>query len=194
MEKKRVAIFASGSGSNAMNLINHFNGRTDIEIAFVLTNNSEAGVIQKAENAGIEVIVLSNEDVSKSEVLLSICEEANISWVVLAGYLRLVPKAFIDHYEERIINLHPALLPNYGGKGMYGQHVHRAVVENGEKESGITIHFVNSEFDKGKIIAQFKCAVLEDDDANDVDRKIRVLEQSYLPIVVEKTILNAEIL
>lgn len=194
MEKKRVAIFASGSGSNAMNLINHFNGRTDIEIAFVLTNNSEAGIIQKAENAGIEVIVLSNEDVSKSEVLLSICEEANISWVVLAGYLRLVPKAFIDHYEERIINLHPALLPNYGGKGMYGQHVHRAVVENGEKESGITIHFVNSEFDKGRIIAQFKCAVLEDDDANDVDRKIRVLEQSYLPIVVEKTILNAEIL
>lgn len=194
MEKKRVAIFASGSGSNAMNLINHFNGRTDIEIAFVLTNNSEAGIIQKAENAGIEVIVLSNEDVSKSEVLLSICEEANISWVVLAGYLRLVPKAFIDHYEERIINLHPALLPNYGGKGMYGQHVHRAVVENGEKESGITIHFVNSEFDKGRIIAQFKCAVIEDDDANDVDRKIRVLEQSYLPIVVEKTILNAEIL
>lgn len=194
MEKKRVAIFASGSGSNAMNLINHFNGRTDIEIAFVLTNNSEAGVIQKTEDAGIEVIVLSNEDVSKSEVLLSICEEANISWVVLAGYLRLVPKAFINHYEERIINLHPALLPNYGGKGMYGQHVHRAVVENGEKESGITIHFVNSEFDKGRIIAQFKCAVLEDDDANDVDRKIRVLEQSYLPIVVEKTILNVEIL
>lgn len=194
MEKKRVAIFASGSGSNAMNLINHFDGSKDIEIAFVLTNNSGAGIIQKAENAGIEVIVLSNEDVSKSEVLLSICEEANISWVVLAGYLRLVPKAFIDRYEERIINLHPALLPNYGGKGMYGQHVHRAVVENGEKESGITIHFVNNEFDKGRIIAQFKCAVLEGDDANDVDRKIRVLEQSYLPVVVENTILNAEIL
>lgn len=194
MRKKRVAIFASGSGSNALNLINHFNGHANIEVAFVLTNNSDAGIIEKARQEGIEVIVLSNEDVSKSEVLLSICEEAQVNWVVLAGYLRLVPASFIDHFENRIVNLHPALLPKYGGRGMYGQHVHKAVVENNESESGITIHFVNSEFDKGRIIAQFKCAVNEGDNSNDVDRKIRILEQSYLPIVIEKTIENTEIL
>lgn len=194
MEKKRVAIFASGSGSNAMNLITHFNGHSAIEVAFVMTNNSDAGIIEKAEEAGVDVVVLSNEDVSKSEILLSICDEANVSWIVLAGYLRLVPAAFIHHFENRIINLHPSLLPKYGGKGMYGQHVHKAVVENGERESGITIHFVNSEFDKGRIIAQFRCAVLEEDTYSDVDRKIRILEQSYLPTVVERTILNAEML
>lgn len=194
MEKKRVAIFASGSGSNAMNLISHFNGHSAIEVAFVMTNNSDAGIIEKAEEAGVDVVVLSNEDVSKSEILRSICEEANVSWIILAGYLRLVPAAFIHHFENRIINLHPSLLPKYGGKGMYGQHVHKAVVENGERESGITVHFVNSEFDKGRIIAQFRCAVLEEDTYSDVDRKIRILEQSYLPTVVEKTILNAEML
>lgn len=194
MDKKRVAIFASGSGSNAMNLIQHFKGHTSIEIAFVLTNNSSAGIIEKAEGIGIKTIVLSNDDVAQGNVLQGLCEEENISWIVLAGYLRLVPADFIDSYENRIINLHPALLPKFGGKGMFGQHVHRAVVESGETETGITIHFVNSEFDKGRIIAQFRCSVKTDDTAEDVDRKIRVLEQSYLPTVVEKTILNSDLL
>lgn len=194
MGKKRVAIFASGSGSNAMNLINYFEGHSEIEIAFVLTNNSSAGIIEKVKSIGIEMIELDNEDVASSEVLISICEDANIDWIVLAGYLRLIPGDFIDRYENRMINLHPALLPKYGGKGMYGQHVHKAVVEQGERESGITIHFVNKEFDEGRIIAQFTCAVHPHDSASDVDRKIRVLEQSYLPVVVEKSILNAEIL
>jgi phosphoribosylglycinamide formyltransferase-1 len=194
MDKKRVAIFASGSGSNAMNLIQHFKGHSSIEVAFVLTNNSNAGIIEKAEGVGVKTIVLSNADVAQGEVLRNLCNEENISWVVLAGYLRLVPADFIDSYENRIINLHPALLPKFGGKGMFGQHVHRAVVESGETESGITIHFVNSEFDKGRIIAQFRCSVNKEDTASDVDRKIRVLEQSYLPTVVEKTILNSDLL
>lgn len=194
MDKKRVAIFASGSGSNAMNLIHHFNGYSSIEVAFVLTNNSNAGIIEKAEGVGIKTIVMSNADVAQGDVLSKLCNEENISWVVLAGYLRLVPADFIDSYENRIINLHPALLPKFGGKGMFGQHVHRAVVESGETESGITIHFVNSEFDKGRIIAQFRCSVDAEDTAADVDRKIRVLEQSYLPTVVEKTILNSDVL
>lgn len=194
MGKKRVAIFASGSGSNAMNLINYFEGHSEIEIAFVLTNNSSAGIIEKVKSIGMEMIELDNEDVASSEVLISICEDANIDWIVLAGYLRLIPGDFIDRYENRMINLHPALLPKYGGKGMYGQHVHKAVVEQGERESGITIHFVNKEFDEGRIIAQFTCAVHPEDNASDVDRKIRILEQSYLPVVVEKSILNAEIL
>lgn len=194
MDKKRVAIFASGSGSNAMNLIQHFKGHSSIEVAFVLTNNSNAGIIKKADDAGVKTIVLSNADVAQGDVLINLCNEENISWIVLAGYLRLVPADFIDSYENRIINLHPALLPKFGGKGMFGQHVHRAVVESGETESGITIHFVNSEFDKGRIIAQFRCSVNVKDTATDVDRKIRVLEQSYLPAVVEKTILNSDLL
>ena len=194
MDKKRVAIFASGSGSNAMNLIQHFKGHSSIEVAFVLTNNSNAGIIEKAEGVGVKTIVMSNAEVAQGDVLNNLCNEENITWIVLAGYLRLVPADFIDSYENRIINLHPALLPKFGGKGMFGQHVHHAVVESGETESGITIHFVNSEFDKGRIIAQFRCSVNTEDTALDVDRKIRILEQSYLPAVVEKTILNSDLL
>ncbi len=194
MEKKRLAIFASGSGSNAINLIKHFDEHPIIETAFVLTNNAKAGIIDKAERAGVKIIVLTNTDVSSSTVLDSICKEENVSWIVLAGYLRLVPSNFIDRFENKIINLHPALLPKFGGKGMFGQNVHRAVVESGEKESGITIHFVNKEFDKGQIIAQFRCNVSQEDTAEDIDKKIRVLEQSYLPVVIENTILKSELL
>lgn len=194
MEKKRLAIFASGSGSNAINLIKHFDEHPMIETAFVLTNNAKAGIIDKAERAGVKIIVLTNTEVSSSTVLDSICKEENVSWIVLAGYLRLVPSNFIDRFENKIINLHPALLPKFGGKGMFGQNVHRAVVESGEKESGITIHFVNKEFDKGQIIAQFCCNVSQEDTAEDIDKKIRVLEQSYLPVVVENTILKSELL
>ena len=194
MGKKRLAIFASGNGSNAINLIKHFDEHPIIETAFVLTNNAKAGIIDKAERAGVKIIVLTNTDVSSSTVLDSICKEENVSWIVLAGYLRLVPSNFIDRFENKIINLHPALLPKFGGKGMFGQNVHRAVVESGERESGITIHFVNKEFDKGQIIAQFRCYVSQDDTAEDIDKKIRVLEQSYLPVVVENTILKSELL
>ena len=194
MEKKRLAIFASGSGSNAINLIKYFGKHPLIETAFVLTNNAKAGIINKAERAGVKIIVLTNTDVSSSTVLDPICKEENVSWIVLAGYLRLVPSNFIDRFENKIINLHPALLPKFGGKGMFGQNVHRAVVESGEKESGITIHFVNKEFDKGQIIAQFRCNVSQEDTAEDIDKKIRVLEQSYLPVVVENTILKSELL
>lgn len=194
MGKKRLAIFASGNGSNAINLIKHFDEHPIIETAFVLTNNAKAGIIDKAERSGVKIIVLSNTDVSSSTVLDSICKEENVSWIVLAGYLRLVPSNFIDRFENKIINLHPALLPKFGGKGMFGQNVHRAVVESGERESGITIHFVNKEFDKGQIIAQFRCYVSQEDTAEDIDKKIRVLEQSYLPVVVENTILKSELL
>ena len=194
MGKKRLAIFASGNGSNAINLIKHFDEHPIIETAFVLTNNAKAGIIDKAERSGVKIFVLSNTDVSSSTVLDSICKEENVSWIVLAGYLRLVPSNFIDRFENKIINLHPALLPKFGGKGMFGQNVHRAVVESGEKESGITIHFVNKEFDKGQIIAQFRCNVSQEDTAEDIDKKIRVLEQSYLPVVIENTILKSELL
>lgn len=190
MSKKRIAIFASGTGSNAINLINYFSQHTSIEVAFVLSNKEDAKVLDSAGNLEIETIYMSNDEVSKGDVLASLCDEYEIDWIVLAGYLRLIPVEFIQSFENRILNLHPSLLPNYGGKGMFGRNVHTAVLENKETESGITIHFVNKEFDKGRIIAQFRCAISETDNIENLEGKIRYLEQSFLPVVVEKTILN----
>ena len=190
MSKKRIAIFASGTGSNAVNLIHFFSSNTKIEVAFVLSNKREAKVLDSAKNLGVETIYMDNDQVAMGDVLISLCEEYEIDWVVLAGYLRLIPVSFIEHFENRIINLHPSLLPNYGGKGMFGRNVHNAVLENKEKESGITIHFVNKEFDKGRIIAQFHCEILDTDTVTELEQKIHYLEQSYLPGVIEKTILT----
>lgn len=190
MKKIRIAIFASGTGSNAMNLIRYFKKHDAIEVGFVMSNRESAPIVESARAEGVPVMTLSNEDASHSELLIHLCESNDIDWIVLAGYLRLIPDGLIHKYHKRIINLHPSLLPKYGGKGMYGQHVHKAVVENGEKESGITIHYVNEEFDKGEVIAQFTCPVEPGDTAADVDKKIRELEQRYLPEVVEQTIID----
>jgi len=188
MKKTRIGIFASGTGSNAMNLIKYFKNHASIEVAFVLTNKKSAPIVESAQKEGVEVIICTNEDVSKSEFLIEICENKNTDWIVLAGYLRLIPEDFIHQYENKIINLHPSLLPKYGGKGMFGGNVHKAVIENKESISGITIHMVNSEFDKGRIIAQFTCTLKEDDNAFDLSKKIAYLEHSYLPTVIENTI------
>lgn len=191
MNKTRIGIFASGTGSNAINLINYFKNHTSIEIGFVLSNKSEAPVLNSAKALGIEVIYRPNEEVAKGDFLLEICQTHKIDWIVLAGYLRLIPIQLIHSYENKIINLHPSLLPKYGGKGMHGAHVHKAVLEAKEVESGITVHFVNEEFDKGRIIAQFRCSIDENDTVESLAHKIHVLEQSYLPVVVEKTIVNS---
>lgn len=188
MSKKRLGIFASGTGSNAMNLIQYFNGHEEIEVAFVLSNNAQARILETAAEAGITTLCFSNAEVSDGAFLINICREHNVDWVMLAGYLRLIPGSFIEAYHDKIINLHPSLLPKYGGKGMYGHFVHEAVIANREKESGITIHFVNQEFDKGRIIAQFHCDLDENDDQHSLAYKIHELEQTYVPIVVESTI------
>lgn len=191
MNKTRIGIFASGTGSNAINLINYFRNHSSIEIGFVLSNNPDAPVLNSAKSLGIEVIYRSNEEVANGDFLVELCKAYRIDWIVLAGYLRLIPIPLIHTYKNKIINLHPSLLPKYGGKGMHGTNVHKAVLEAKEIESGITVHFVNEEFDKGRIIAQFKCSINDKDTVETLAQKIHILEQSYLPVVIEKTILNS---
>jgi len=190
MKKKRLAIFASGTGSNAINLIGHFKGHEAIDVGFVLSNKKDAPVLNSADNLGVKTLFFSNTEVANGQFLIELCESHQIDYIILAGYLRLIPGDFIDAFPEKIINLHPSVLPNYGGKGMYGSNVHNAVIENKEKESGISIHFVNQKFDEGRIIAQFRCPLSSTDTIKDLEEKIRNLEQNYLPIVVEKTVLS----
>lgn len=193
MQKKRLAIFASGTGSNAINLIRTFKDDAALEVAFVLSNKADAKVLASAQELGVPTFYFSNEQVADGAFLSELCASHNIDWVVLAGYLRLIPSSFIANFDRKMINLHPSLLPNYGGKGMHGAHVHAAVIANQEKQSGITIHFVNSEFDKGEIIAQFRCALTPTDTAETLAAKIHYLEQSYLPVVVRSTVLNNQV-
>lgn len=190
MIKKKVAIFASGTGSNAINLIHHFTDVQEVDVAVVLSNKPDAPIVNSAKELGVETIVVNNQEAADGNVLIRHCKEHSIDWIVLAGYLRLIPGLFIEAFQNKIINLHPSLLPNYGGKGMYGRNVHEAVLANGEKESGITIHFVNQAFDEGQIIAQFHCIIDPNDQVKDLEGKIRKLEHGYLPLVVQNTILN----
>jgi len=190
MEKQRVAIFASGAGSNALNLIAYFKEHAQIEIAFVLSNKADAGIVASARTVGVPTFVCSNEEAAQADYLLALCSEQRIDWIVLAGYLRLIPAEFINEFERKMINLHPSLLPNYGGKGMYGRKVHAAVLSAGEKHTGITVHFVNAQFDKGEIIAQFHTPIQAGASMEDVEASIRHLEHSYLPVVVEHTLIH----
>jgi phosphoribosylglycinamide formyltransferase-1 len=190
MQKKRIAILASGTGSNAVNLIRFFQEDTQIEIAFVLSNKADAKVLKSAKDLGVTALHYNNAQVADGHFLTSLCKEREVDWVVLAGYLRLIPAEFIAAYDHKMINLHPSLLPNYGGKGMHGSNVHKAVIANGESKSGITIHFVNEAFDKGEIIAQFHCSLTANDTVASLEDKIRYLEQTYLPSVVRGTILK----
>ncbi len=190
MNKQRIAIFASGSGSNAMNLIRYFEGNSSIEVAFVLSNRMTAPILEKAKSVGVKTYCFSNEQVADASFLLNLCQDEKIDWVILAGYLRLIPAGFSDAFEEKMINLHPSILPNYGGKGMYGENVHKAVLANKEKETGITIHYVNAEFDKGRIIAQFYCKIDTGESVSSLQEKIHRLEHNYLPKVIETEILS----
>lgn len=190
MNKTKLAIFASGTGSNAIKLIEYFKGHPSIEVEMVLSNKIDAKIMTTASDMGIRTVFRDNHFVADGEQLSAFMEENGIEWIVLAGYLRLIPVELVEAYPGRIINLHPALLPDYGGKGMYGNNVHRAVLENKEKESGITVHLVNSKFDDGAILAQFRCPVTPDDNPETLYTKIQYLEHNYFPVVVEKTILN----
>jgi len=190
MQKQRIAIFASGTGSNAVNLIRSFEGDPLVEVVFVLSNKSDAKVLSSADSLGVKTLHFTNVQVGDGNFLVKLCAEYKIDWIILAGYLRLVPGGLIEKYQRKMINLHPSLLPDYGGKGMHGRHVHKAVIANQEKKSGITIHFVNEEFDKGEIIAQFHCPIASGDTIEVLENKIHYLEQTYLPTVVRGTVLN----
>ncbi|PHR25824.1 MAG: phosphoribosylglycinamide formyltransferase [Fluviicola sp.] len=190
MTKQRIGIFASGTGSNALNLIRSFKGHDSLEVGLVLSNVETALVLKGSYDLGTPIFYMSNADVSNGGLLRTFCQEHQLDWIVLAGYLRKIPTELIRAYPNKMINLHPSLLPKFGGKGMYGANVHKAVLEAGETETGITIHFVNEEFDKGQKIAQFFCGLTESDDLRSVQKKISQLEQAFLPTVVETTILK----
>ncbi|HPR33445.1 MAG TPA: phosphoribosylglycinamide formyltransferase [Prolixibacteraceae bacterium] len=180
---KKIAIFASGSGSNAENIARYFNGNENLNIECIYSNRPDAGVLDRAKRLGIPLLVFSRNDFYDTNRVINHLHENSIDLVVLAGFLWLIPRSLINAFP--IINIHPALLPKYGGKGMYGDKVHRAVVDNKEKESGITIHFVNEAYDEGQIIFQARCTVLEGDTPDDVARKVHELEYEYYPRVIE---------
>lgn len=183
-----IAIFASGSGSNAENIIHYFEGRNDIKVSLILTNNPTAHVIERGKKLGIPVITFTKSEFNQTTIIQQILNDAEINYIVLAGFLLLVPKNIIDKYEGHIVNIHPALLPKHCGRGMYGDNVHRSVKEAGEKESGITIHHVNEKFDCGDIIFQATCEVLDSDTPDDIANKVHTLEYQYFPEVIDQHI------
>jgi len=185
---KNIAIFASGSGTNAENIINYFKNNDDVNIALIVSNKKDAYVLERAKKYGIRTSVLPKKDFQNKEKVLQLLKENNIDFIVLAGFLLLIPEFLIDEYPDKIINIHPALLPKYGGKGMYGDNVHKAVIEAKEKESGITIHYVNKDYDKGEIIFQAKCKIDENDSYQDLASKIHSLEYEYFPKIIEQVL------
>lgn len=184
MYSKQIAIFASGSGSNAENIYKYFLGST-IQVKFIVCNNPKAGVLKRFEDANVEIVLIDKKDLSSDNFIKKL---NGIDLIVLAGFLLLIPSKLIDAFPHKIINIHPALLPNYGGKGMYGDNVHKAILENKEKEHGITIHYVNEEFDKGKIIFQEKFVVEKTDDLTSIQSKIHSLEFEHYPKIIEQIV------
>lgn len=183
--KMNIAVFASGSGSNAENIYRYFSDQEEICIRKVFTNNPDAGVIKRFHGTPVEVLVFDREEF-KNETFLA--KLVGIDFIVLAGFLWLVPPYLIQRFKDRIINIHPSLLPKYGGKGMYGMHVHEAVVKNNERFSGITIHLVNEEYDKGKILCQKQVTVDASDTALALANKIHTLEYEWFPKIIEQHI------
>jgi len=185
---KRIAIFASGSGSNAENIATYFAEKEGIDLVLILTNNPSAFVLERAKIWAIPSFVFSKKDLNLTTIVIDKLKEYNANIVILAGFLLKIPSSLINAYPNRIVNIHPALLPNYGGKGMYGMNVHRAVVANKQKESGISIHYVNEVYDEGNIIFQAKCSLSSDDSPEDVAAKVQALEYAHYPRIIESII------
>ena len=186
---KRIVILASGSGTNAENIIKYFKNSDSIRVVKVLSNKKSAKVLDRAAKFGIENESFSRTDFEITNKMLKFLID-KADYIILAGFLWKIPQSIIEAFPNKIINIHPALLPKYGGKGMYGMHVHSAVVENKEKESGITIHYVNENYDEGAIIFQSKVEVSSEDSAEDVAQKIHKLEYAHFPKVIENVILQ----
>lgn len=189
MKKTRIAIFASGNGTNAENIIRYFQTVDDsAEVVLVVCNSADAKVLERAAKLGVPSVVLPRKDFKNEAVITGLMKEYQVDFIVLAGFLLMIPDFLIAQYPDKIINIHPALLPKYGGKGMYGHHVHEAVVAAGEKESGITIHYVNEDCDGGRIIFQAKTALGPTDTPDDIAAKIHILEQENFPRVIAETL------
>jgi len=187
---KRIIIFASGSGSNAENIIKYFQERKNAEITHVFSNNLRAKVLKRAHDLNVKALHFDKESFYDTNEVLNILIDAQPDIIVLAGFLWIFPKKIIDEFPNKVINIHPALLPKYGGKGMYGHHVHEAVVRNKEKESGITIHYVNEHYDEGAIVFQAKTPVEKDYSPEDVAKAIHKLEYKHFPVVIEEILFS----
>ncbi|MBX3239672.1 MAG: phosphoribosylglycinamide formyltransferase [Chitinophagaceae bacterium] len=183
-----LAIFASGTGSNAQKIIDRFRNHPHIHISLIVSNKPQAGVLQIAEREKINILIIDREQFFRGNGYTDELKTAGIDWIILAGFLWKIPEQLIAAFPNRIINIHPALLPKYGGKGMYGHFVHEAVIAAGEKESGITIHFVDEHFDHGKHIFQERCSIDATDTPETLAGKIQVLEHRYFPKVIEKLV------
>ena len=184
----RLAILGSGNGTNAQQISEYFAGRDDVKVACIIYNRKDAYIAQRAKNLGIEARYFGRADFYNNGAVLEYLHEKNIDWVILAGFLWLVPEPLLNAYPNRIINIHPALLPKYGGRGMYGHHVHEAVVAAHEHESGITIHIVDHQYDRGTTLFQARCTVTPDDTPDTLAAKIHLLEKEHFPRVIDETI------
>ena len=188
MEQKRIAIFASGSGSNCENLIRYFEDSDVVKCALVVSNKADAYVLERAKRLGVPTAIMPKALLNDADAMMPLMREYDIDFIVLAGFLPLVPNFLLDAFPRRIVNLHPALLPKYGGKGMWGHHVHEAVKAAGETETGMTVHWVTPVCDGGDIIAQYKCEIAPSDSVDDIAEKEHQLEMRYFPEVVERII------
>ena len=185
---KKLAIFASGSGSNTKNICNYFAESSDIKVVLICTNRQDALVVKRANKLNIPVYIFSKSELNNFVDLHKKLQNIEVDVIILAGFLLKLPAIMVDSYPNRIINIHPSLLPKYGGKGMYGSNIHRAVIKNKELESGISIHFVNQNYDEGKIILQKKCSISANESVETLMHKIHKLEHNYFPVAIEKSI------
>ena len=185
---KNIAIFASGSGTNAQRLAEYFQNSGAAKVAMIFCNNPEAYVIERAKKLEVPVVIFNKADFYSSDKIIDVLKAECIDIIVLAGFLWLIPSNIIKNFPNRIVNIHPALLPKYGGKGMYGMNVHKAVIASGDEESGISIHYVNEDYDEGNIIFQVKCTIDKDESPESLAAKIHQLEYEYFPQIVESLI------
>jgi len=191
MSLARIAIFISGSGSNAEKIIEHFQNHETIKVALLLSNNPDAYGLQRAARYNMATLVFNKAQFRERDEIISVLKAAGVTHIVLAGFLWLIPQNLLEAFPNRIINIHPALLPKFGGKGMYGMRVHEAVKQSGESETGITIHEVNAHYDEGKILAQQKCRVEKSDSPDQIAVRVQQLEHQYYPQVIEKWITSS---
>jgi phosphoribosylglycinamide formyltransferase-1 len=188
---KNIAILASGNGSNAERIIIYFKDRLDVNVGLILTNNPDAGVLERAVNLGVKSVVFNRSEFKEHGKVDNLLRDYNIDLVILAGFLWLIPDFMIKKFPDKIINIHPALLPKYGGKGMFGSNVHNAVISAKETQSGISIHYVNSKYDEGKIIFQATVDIEENDTADSLAAKIHLLEHKHFPEIIDKELIIA---
>jgi phosphoribosylglycinamide formyltransferase-1 len=187
---KKLAIFASGSGSNAQNICNYFANHSDVKVVLICTNNLDAFIVKRAKKLNIPITFITKTELNYFINLYKKLQNAEVDFIILAGFLLRLPTIMVEKYPNRILNIHPSLLPKYGGRGMYGDNVHKAVLKNKEIESGISIHFVNQNYDKGELILQEKCSVSENETLETLAAKIHQLEKKYFPLTIEKVLKN----